>query len=282
MDIRFGLEQVVLGLLGLFGLYGVMRFFIKREQEKHEKVNWSPLEAVGVTLAIYFVAQIAVAVLIGILLGALGWDSDRISTEFGQTPGLQFVYLLAIEALSIGLLWWFMKRRRTNWRAIGWVKPRWSDIAYALSGFVVYFAVYTIIVFNLLTTLFPQVDTEQQQQLGFSTDVTGLGLLFVFLSLVILPPLVEEILVRGFLFTGLRNKLPFIWAAVISSVVFGAAHLQWGSGESLLWTAAADTFVLAMVLAWMRNRTGSLWPGITLHFIKNSLAFLALFIFKVT
>lgn len=283
MDVGLGLERAVLSLLGLFGLYGIVRFFSRPNKKANVgKVNWSPLEAIGITIAIYFVSQIAVALLIGLGLGALGWDSDRIGRELEQQPGLQFVYVLAVEALSIAVLWVFMKRRQTAWLSIGWVRPRWKDIAYALTGFVIYFGVYTIIVFNLFTALFPQVDTEQQQQLGFSTDVTGAGLLFILISLVILPPLVEEILVRGFLFTGLKNRMPFFWAAIVTSLVFGAAHLQWGSGEPLLWTAAADTFVLSMVLVWLRHKTGSLWPGITLHFIKNGLAFLALFVFKVT
>jgi membrane protease YdiL (CAAX protease family) len=155
------------------------------------------------------------------------------------------------------------------------------DIGYALAGFGAYFIIYALLVFNIMSQLFPQIDTDQKQELGFSTSLAGPELIFVFFSLVILPPLVEELLVRGFLYTGLRSKLPVIYAAVITSIVFAAAHLQWGSGNALLWTAAADTFVLSMVLIWLRQKTGSLWPGIGAHFIKNGIAFLALFIFKV-
>lgn len=278
----FLIGWVIKGLVVLVGVAVLVRYFSKRKRADGEAVNWTPLESIGITLGIFFASQIVVAVVIGIILGATGWDSERIGSEFDASPALQFVFIAGIEAFTIGLLYWFMKRRQTPWRAIGWVKPKFVDIAYALSGFVVYFGVYTLVVFNLLTTLFPQVDTEQAQELGFSTATTGPELIFIFLSLVILPPLVEEILVRGFLFTGLRNKLPVIWAAIIASVVFGAAHLQFGGDAPLLWTAAADTFVLSLVLIALRHKTGSLWPGIWLHFIKNGLAFLALFIFKIT
>jgi membrane protease YdiL (CAAX protease family) len=36
-----------------------------------------------------------------------------------------------------------------------------------------------------------------------------------------------------------------------------------------------------MVLAYLREKTGSLWPPIGLHALKNFVAFMALFVFKV-
>jgi membrane protease YdiL (CAAX protease family) len=281
MFFGFNADSIALTVLGVISLYGFVRFFVRRKSDG-EEVNWTPLESIGVTLAIYFVSQLVAALAIGMIGGASGLDSDQLSAKLENSAGYQFAFVLFIEAFSIGMLYLFLKRRQTTWRAIGWVKPRFRDIGYALGGFAAYFAVYALVVYNLLTTYFPQIDTEQAQDLGFSKSTAGPELIFVFLSLVILPPLVEEILVRGFLFTGLRTKLPAIYAAIAASLVFAAAHLQWGSGQPLLWTAAADTFVLSMVLIALRHKTGSLWPGIGVHFIKNGLAFLALFIFKVS
>lgn len=269
---------LIKGLLIAMALAFMARLFLRKRSTGYA-ANWTPLEAVVITIGIYFVAQFAVALLIGLVISAFGTTTVSDSLD---TPFMQFVYIACVEAATIGLLYWFMTRRQTPWKAIGLVSPRWRDIGYSLIGLVVYFGVYTVIVYRLLTVLFPQIDTSQQQELGFSTSTVGPELIFVFLSLVILPPIVEEIIVRGFLFTGLRNRLNLVWAALITSMVFAAAHLQWGSGAPLLWTAAADTFVLSLVLVGLRHKTGSLWPGIGLHFIKNGLAFLALFVFKVT
>lgn len=276
-------ELAVSSVLGGLGIYGLVRYFLKRTTKEGETVNWTPLEAVGITVAIYFVSQLLASLAAGIFAGFVGWDSEQLSNELEAAPGLQFLFIFSIEALTVFLLYKFMKRRKTPWKAIGWVPPKLRDVGYMLAGFGAYFAIYAYIVHTAVQLLFPQVDTDQPQQLGFDTaTAAGPDLIFIFLSLVILPPLVEEILVRGFLFTGLKQKMNLISAALITSVIFAAAHLQWGSDAPLLWTAAADTFTLSMILVYLRHKTGSLWPGIGVHFIKNGIAFLALFVFKVT
>lgn len=272
-------QAIVTVVLSVLGLLIAIRFFKTRQQRDGEKVNWSPTEAVGITIAIYFASQIAIALALGVFISLFGVNTGDLANELdGTVP--QFIYILSVQALSIWLLYQFMKRRRTPWSAIGWVKPRLRDVAYALGGFAVYFVGYAFIVATLVEKYLP-IDTDQRQQLGFDTSVVGPELVFIFMSLVILPPLVEEILVRGFLFTGLRNKLPLFSAAIVTSIVFAVAHLQWGSETPLLWSAAIDTFVLSMVLVYVRHRSGSLWPGIGIHFLKNGIAFLALFVFKV-
>jgi len=55
-----------------------------------------------------------------------------------------------------------------------------------------------------------------------------------------------------------------------------------GSGEPLLWIAALDTFILSFVLIYLKEKTGSLWPPIGLHMLKNSLAFISIFILHIT
>jgi membrane protease YdiL (CAAX protease family) len=82
------------------------------------------------------------------------------------------------------------------------------------------------------------------------------------------------------LYKGLRNKFSFPVAAVATSLLFALGHLQFGSGAPLLWVAGLDTFVLSVVLCYLREKTGSLWPGIMIHAAKNAVAFSVLFLFK--
>lgn len=274
-------DSVALTAIAALGTYGIIRMLSRqRAYKSDDKVGWSPLEAVAITITLFFVPQVLVSLLVYGYAEITQTPGEQINSFINGTPAAQFAFIALVQGLMIAALYWFLKRRKTAWSKIGWIRPRGTDILYALSGFGAYFVLYGVVIAQLVEQYLP-VDTEQRQQLGFDTSLMGPELIFVFMSLVILPPLIEEIVVRGFLFSGLKAKLAFIPAALITSIVFGAAHLQWGSDAPLLWTAAIDTFVLSMVLVYLRHKTGSLWPGIGVHFIKNGLAFLALFIFKV-
>ena len=48
-----------------------------------------------------------------------------------------------------------------------------------------------------------------------------------------------------------------------------------------LWIGALDTFILSLFLVFLREATGNLWAGITLHATKNLVAFITLFIIGV-
>ena len=82
-------------------------------------------------------------------------------------------------------------------------------------------------------------------------------------SAVIVAPVFEEIVFRGFLFQGLRKKTGVVWAAVISTVFFALIHTQydlWGSISMGLTGVAA---------CYMTLRTGSLKSAIALHALTN-------------
>jgi uncharacterized protein len=81
---------------------------------------------------------------------------------------------------------------------------------------------------------------------------------------VILAPLVEEVFFRGFVFNGLRGRMDWWWAAVISGALFAAAHL-----DPLFLLPA---FLIGILLAFLYQKTNSIWPGMIVHFLVNSLA----------
>jgi membrane protease YdiL (CAAX protease family) len=127
----------------------------------------------------------------------------------------------------------------------------------------------------------PSFNVNEQQQIGFSNVHGGLPLLMTFVSLVILPPLAEEIMVRGFLYSTLKKAMPALAAVILTSALFASAHLPEGGDAGPLYIAALDTFVLSLVLIYLREKTGSLWASITLHAAKNGIAFVALFALHV-
>jgi len=85
---------------------------------------------------------------------------------------------------------------------------------------------------------------------------------------VLVAPICEEIFFRGFLFGGLLHRMTFWPAALLSAFLFGLAHGDVGSFAVL--------FVFGIVLAYVRWRTGSIWPGIVIHAANNATAGLAI------
>jgi membrane protease YdiL (CAAX protease family) len=148
---------------------------------------------------------------------------------------------------------------------------------YGLGALPVYFFLYLVAV-GVISHFVPSLNVNQQQQIGFNSVHGAPEMIMTFISLVILPPIAEEIMVRGFIYSSLRKAMRIIPAALLTSLIFASAHLPEGGSAGPLYIAAIDTFVLSLVLIYLREKTGSLWASITLHALKNGVAFAALFL----
>jgi len=163
-----------------------------------------------------------------------------------------------------------VKNYRTTKKDVGLEKlPTWIDLLLAPAGFLVYIFVSGILIL-LATQFFTFFDADQVQDTGFNQLGQGYEYLLAFVTLVIIAPVAEEILFRGYLFGKLMKHMP-IWVAIlITSALFGLAHGAWNVG--------IDVFALSIVLCLLRLTSKSLWPAILLHMMKNGLAFYLLFI----
>lgn len=170
------------------------------------------------------------------------------------------------------------KKEKQSFTDIGVTKQVTKQyIKQAALGYVVYF-IGVIALFSIVDAL-QLIDTQQEQQLGFE-NTKGAYLVLAFISLVIFPPIIEELLFRGYLFHKTKVHSSFAVATVITSVLFAAAHLEFGTGAPLNWAAALDTLLLSVVLCYVTFKTKSLWPAIVIHMAKNALAFVTLFVLK--
>lgn len=170
---------------------------------------------------------------------------------------------------TLGLLTLFLRHYHASFRDLGLKNFQPIYFAYVLMGLPVYMIISGI-VSAVVAAIVPNFNADQQQDLGFSHVHGSAELILVFLSLVIIPPLVEELLFRGFIFKGFLKKFGPIISGLVTSLIFGAAHGQWNVG--------ADVFGLSIVLCFLAYRTGSLWPSIMLHSTKNFIAYFFVFI----
>lgn len=215
-------------------------------------------------IACFVIAQYAAALLFHLArLVGIHWDAS--------SPSTLLVYRVVIYLLTLLLLagcFWVQVRKRLTLADLAFNRlPLWKDIGWAIVGAAGYVAL-TVLVLNVAGHFF-QVNVGQTQDLGFSGAYGG-QLYLAFIVLVVLTPLCEELIFRGFLYSRFKAAGLVWWVnAIIVSVLFGLAHGQWNVG--------LDVFCLSIVACMLRERTGSIWAGTVLHMMKNMLAFYVMF-----
>ncbi|MBN1306049.1 MAG: CPBP family intramembrane metalloprotease [Anaerolineales bacterium] len=151
-----------------------------------------------------------------------------------------------------------MVRKGIGWDRLGFRKFSLQDMG--LGCGLLLMAYFVIAAHNLLLTLLDiPLQTEfLMEYIEVSQSAWGL-----IVASIVLAPLVEEIFFRGFIYSSLRKKFNWIAAGAISSGIFALFHL--------MPVVFIPTFVLGFVFSYLYERTHSLWPGILLHLLVNTL-----------
>jgi len=227
---------------------------------------WKAIVLIVWVFAGFILAQVVIGLLL-VLVRTLGVSFDAVNESTFQAVTAAIIYVLSL-GIIIGVPW-AIRRYRTTREEIGLTQlPTWSDILLSPIAFIVY-----IILSLILTTLasgLPFYNAEQIQDTGFTQLTHGFEYLLAFITLVVVAPVAEEILFRGYLLGKLRKHVPLWTAILLTSLLFGFIHFAWNVG--------VDVFALSIVLCILRVSTGRLWPSIMLHMLKNGIAFYFLFI----
>lgn len=233
-----------------------------------------PLLVIVSLIFIFISSQVLAAVITQIILSVSGREIDIF-----QSTTAQFLFILIAEALAVWAVFWLLRRRGLGFSSIGLGRrPRWGDLGSALLVFLVFYILLAVL-FALLVALAPDIKPklDEPQQIGFTSINSIIDKLMAFTALVILAPIGEEIMVRGYLFSGLRRHWHFLPSAIVTGLVFGAAHLQPENPGALVWGAALSTFILSFALVYLREKTGALYASILVHSLNNAIAFTVYF-----
>lgn len=90
-----------------------------------------------------------------------------------------------------------------------------------------------------------------------------------YVAVGILAPLTEEVVFRGAILRtllGMMSKRNHWVAIMISAAIFGAVH---GNAAQFV-----NALLMGLLLGWMYYRTRSLVPGILLHWVNNTMAYI--------
>lgn len=169
------------------------------------------------------------------------------------------------------------KHKMATWAEMG-IKglPTWTDIGLSVVGYII--AILLATGLSFLFQLFPWYNAEETQSLAYSPYLWGADRILAFLGLVVVAPIAEELIFRGWLYGKLREtlgdklgkKFSVVVAIIMVSLVFGILHGQWNVGVTV--------FALSVVMCTLREITGTIYSGILVHVIKNALAFFLLYV----
>jgi membrane protease YdiL (CAAX protease family) len=118
--------------------------------------------------------------------------------------------------------------------------------------------VYLQVMHGVGWSVLPQPALERLAESGFSTS----GFALSVLGMVVLAPVFEEVIFRGYLFCAFGTVLPPLATQLLTAVLFGLAH---GLDYAL------PIGMLALLFGWLRTRYQSLLPSIFAHAVHNGL-----------
>lgn len=244
---------------------------------KPSALDGSPKRSIGLT----WVDLVAGGVLtiLGILvaqtiLSLMRHSAGREAPSPLPYVGQALVAQIMIQGPMVGYLFWRVGERHHGFRDLGLWPPRPLRDSYVVLV-ALFCALPMVLGCNVLVTWMgegwfgitpPEVGHDLLRELGKTESTwTMAGLL---LSAVILAPLLEECIFRGFIQTCLQEGLGWSrrWYAILMvSFAFTAMH------TGIPWQFWPSIFILSMVMGWVYERTGRLTISILVHVGFNAI-----------
>lgn len=204
----------------------------------------------------------------GLIVGSLRGSGDKeLVLDAGMLAasiGFQLITAAIVTAMVIGrvgMVEWLGLKWPNGWQVI-FIAPT------AVFGMWLFFGGLQIAGFmKWIESFGVEAVQDSVKLLQESNDPVILGLMVV--AAVFAAPICEEIVFRGYFYSA-SKKFVGPWAAgACSALVFTAAH---GSLVALL-----PLFVFGCVLAFIYEKTGSIWAPISVHFCFNGATVLVQF-----
>lgn len=247
--------------------------------------QWSLVHVFVGGQVVVFLANLLAA--IPILIAVFASWAHR-GSHVGDTALVDKVTLYTILAslfvqniLFVGVVAYFLKGYGLSLRRIGLRRPTYRQIGLGIglgvALLVVSGAAEAVLGSALAHAIGPATTAKlakMSEALGAAGVFNGMPgwlpkLIFV-LGGAVAAPIGEEVFFRGFLYNALKHRFSVKVGIVVSGLLFALVHI---SPLALL-----IIFPMGMLLAYVYEKTGSLWVTITMHIINNGVVFVAMWL----
>lgn len=228
----------------------------KQPADAPGRLPWTYGDILKAILAVT-VATVVTGMAAGLIASSLldsGQDYEDDATAYAivLVPSMVLVEIFLLAAA----VWWGPHKHRLPLSSLGLRTPEqaraWLPPGMAVAGLA---AVYG---FEVLVAL-AGGDAATTPDAVFENAGP---FMVVAVGAILMAPVIEEIFFRGFMFGGLRGRMDWRWAALLSSVVFALAHLSLYGIPPIA--------AIGFMFAWSYQYTGSLRPGMIAHALINT------------
>ena len=260
-------------ITGIVGLW-IPALLKKSKNAKVSKLAKNFLAYADLAVLVFWVGFImTISQIIFSLIFTLILDPSQLQMPLANALYQAAVYAAAMVVI-IKLSARIKKEAKTTREELGLTGlPTWTDIGLAPVSFIAYIIIGGAImaVAEALLSRFSWFDANQAQDVGFKLLSSPFDRIIAFIALVVVAPICEEIVFRGWLYGKLRCKMSMGAAILVVSVFFGIMHGQWNVG--------INVFALSILLCLEREVTGTIYASILTHMIKNGIAYALLYVF---
>ena len=224
----------------------------------------NPFETIKVRIIL--LGFVVIWVLMGLVYGALG-SLNLLPLPPGDPIVAPVFYILIFSSLCLGLVWW---SRRSSMRlpALWGTWPpelSWGELGLLVAGLFLFSLGAFQLSYLLLSWIAPElVQSTLQESLLLTAEDTGQPGLYnslILLSALVVAPLAEEFIFRGFLLHRWGSKWGIRVGLIGSSLVFGILH------SNLL-----GLFVFGLVMSLLYLRSRCLLVPVVAHALNNAIA----------
>ncbi|MFG0262581.1 MAG: ABC transporter permease subunit/CPBP intramembrane protease [Novipirellula sp. JB048] len=189
-------------------------------------------------------------------------DQVSMSAKFGLNI---MTLLLTFGLVPLVAAWVGRNRYRTTFRLC--TPPGWSLVGVVLIGFGAWALAHESFVVAKSFGIGGLSEARIKEVLGQLAAIKQVPVWLLLLTFAIAPAVIEELCFRGFLFSAFARVMSPLQTILLTSVLFGLFHVL--TGNALLIERFIPTTLLGLMLGWIAYRTGSVVPGMVMHFVHN-------------
>ena len=234
---------------------------ITKRIEKRKKME--ELRKIGSKCGIAVILYVAISYGLSFLLVLISWGFPSISALYTETNAtLAFEIIVTIFAIVIPFLiiHGMMKREKVS-EILPFGTTYDKDVAISLVMIFIPVMILSAIAINSVSSIFQEMLGIEFQSTVGDFSLNGAQEIFMgVLSIAVVPAVVEELVIRGFVMQPLR-KYGDKFAIIVSAVLFACMH---GNMVQIPYTVVGG-----LLLGYLAVTTGSLWPSVILHFVNN-------------